>query len=271
MKSWMSTRRPAWAPPPKIWISGSGSSTVALAGEIAPQRHAPAAAAAREHRQRDRGQWHCRRAATWFGVPSSAISARVDPGLVVRHRGRPSAGAISLSHARQARFGRRSPPSLAPPSRRSSASPAAARGAGRRDGAPDGAVAQGDFRLDRRPAARIPDAPAAQGLDDGFAQRLRAPGVRRHRARRRGGAAMSGTAQSRARGSLGLARSNTRPAICRRYGRETRPAEARRRALRGPRRPPKRRPRDRLRQGLERRRDRARAGRRCARPSAGGG
>ena len=30
MKSWMSTRRPAWAPPPKIWICGIGSRSGAV-------------------------------------------------------------------------------------------------------------------------------------------------------------------------------------------------------------------------------------------------
>ena len=31
-------RRPACAPPPKIWISGSGSDDRRVAGEVAPQR-----------------------------------------------------------------------------------------------------------------------------------------------------------------------------------------------------------------------------------------
>jgi hypothetical protein len=35
MKSWMSTRRPACAPPPKIWISGNGITASAAAEQMA--------------------------------------------------------------------------------------------------------------------------------------------------------------------------------------------------------------------------------------------
>ena len=47
MKSWMSTRRPAWAPPPKIWISGKGRDGQGV-GRRRDERHSgwPAAAAA---------------------------------------------------------------------------------------------------------------------------------------------------------------------------------------------------------------------------------
>src|SRR5579863_1806814 len=48
---------------------------------------------------------------------------------------------------------------------------ATARRPGRRNAAPDRAVAQGHFRLDRRPSARIPNATAFYRLDDRFAHR----------------------------------------------------------------------------------------------------
>ena len=68
MKSWMSTRRPACAPPPKIWISGSGSVTGRVAGEVAPQRHA--------------GARRPRRAATAIDTRDDRVAA--EPRLVRR-------------------------------------------------------------------------------------------------------------------------------------------------------------------------------------------
>src|SRR5271165_1798934 len=73
---------------------------------------------------------------------------------------------------------------------------AAARGAGGRDSPPHRAVAQRDLRLDGRPAARVPDAPSAQRADETFAHRdwlhTSATSIKR-----RGGSAISGTAQRR--------------------------------------------------------------------------
>ena len=51
-----------------------------------------------------------------------------------------------------------------------------ARGAGRSHAAPDGAVAEQNFRFDRRAAARIPDAAGAKRLECGIAHVVRAPG-----------------------------------------------------------------------------------------------
>ena len=75
MKSWMSTRRPACAPPPKIWICGIGSSVGIGAAEVLVQRHA-----VRRGRRMRRGHRHRERRvgaeAGLSGVPSSSISRR---------------------------------------------------------------------------------------------------------------------------------------------------------------------------------------------------
>ena len=150
MKSWTSTRRPAWAPPPKSWISGRGSRDGA-----SPARYARAAAAPPPRR-------HARRRATWrscalpprrdlFGVPSSSIRRVVDRFLVGRHRARSArgdlavhrghgAGHVMAAEARRRRRGGRPPrptrsrrrPARSPgPSRRLRASPPPRRSAGR--------------------------------------------------------------------------------------------------------------------------------------------
>ena len=72
----------------------------------------------------------------------------------------------------------------------------AARGSGRGNSPPYRAVAQGDFRLDGRSAARIPDAPRDKGSDDGFAHRA-LPQASATSIRRRGGSAISGAAHWR--------------------------------------------------------------------------
>ncbi len=54
MKSWMSTRRPACAPPPKIWISGSGRRTAPSPASMAPQRQLAAGGGGVQNRQRSR-------------------------------------------------------------------------------------------------------------------------------------------------------------------------------------------------------------------------
>ena len=82
MKSWMSTRRPACAPPPKIWISGSGKRDRAVAGEIAPQRHAARGRGGVQRRPSRSRSMALPPSRALFGVPSSAISARVDRRLV---------------------------------------------------------------------------------------------------------------------------------------------------------------------------------------------
>ena len=83
IRSWMSMRRPACAPPPKIWISGSGSETGASPARC---RHSgsPRAAAAACATASDTATVALPPSVALFGVPSSAISARVDAGLVER-------------------------------------------------------------------------------------------------------------------------------------------------------------------------------------------
>ena len=80
MKSWMSTRRPACAPPPKIWICGSGSSVAAGAAErlrtaacrATPRPRAPPPSKPRaSHWRRGAPCSACRRARS--GARSSAV------------------------------------------------------------------------------------------------------------------------------------------------------------------------------------------------------
>ena len=75
MKSWISTRRPACAPPPKIWISGSGiTASAAVAEQIGIKRLACAAAAACSAAI-DTATSALPPSRLFCGVPSSAISA----------------------------------------------------------------------------------------------------------------------------------------------------------------------------------------------------
>ncbi len=72
MKSWMSTRRPACAPPPKIWICGIGINVAPVPPRISPERHAARrrGGVRRGHRDRER---RVGAQAALRGVPSSAI------------------------------------------------------------------------------------------------------------------------------------------------------------------------------------------------------
>ena len=79
MKSWTSTRRAACAPPPKIWISGSGRRTVASPPRWR-QSGRPCGGGRRVQRPPWRPRrWRCRRAGALSGVPSSAIRAGSTP------------------------------------------------------------------------------------------------------------------------------------------------------------------------------------------------
>ena len=74
MKSWMSMRRPACAPPPKIWICGIGSSVALGPAEVLVQRHAAAPRRPRGPRPSTPRAWRWRPGCDLFGVPSSSIS-----------------------------------------------------------------------------------------------------------------------------------------------------------------------------------------------------
>ena len=132
MKSWMSTRRPACAPPPKIWISRQR--------HAAPRRRRrgsrqSGSAARGRGRVRDRHRDGERRVAAEPRLVRRAVErdqARVDRRLVGGVAARRAARAISPSTLATARCTSR-PPNAAPPSRRSTASRDARRGAGRRD------------------------------------------------------------------------------------------------------------------------------------------
>ena len=163
MKSWTSTRRAACAPPPKIWISGSGMRDLAAPREIAPQRQLLRRRGGMQHRHRGRDDGVAAEAA-----PCSACRrARSDGSRSPPDRTGVAAGKRRGDHRRSTfATARRTsrPPNAAPPSRRSTASPAAGRGAGRRDRAADGAAGERDLDLDGRAAARIPDAAAVHAV-----------------------------------------------------------------------------------------------------------
>ena len=82
-------RRPACAPPPKIWISGSGSVTRFVAGEVAPQRHAARRGGRVHHRERHRDG-------------RVAAEPRLVRRAVERDQRRVDAGLVERVHARRA-------------------------------------------------------------------------------------------------------------------------------------------------------------------------
>ena len=154
----MSTRRPACAPPPKIWICGSGSSVAVGAAEVALQRHA--ARPRRRHAPRPSRPraWRWRRGATCSAcrrVRSGARRAR--PGR--RRRGRPRRGRSRRSRGRRraSRRSRRTPrrrrAGRAPRRCRSTRRPARSPGRRRRRRAATSASTVGRPRLSqtRRP------------------------------------------------------------------------------------------------------------------------
>ena len=81
MKSWISTRRAAWAPPPKSWISGKGSRTGRSSASDF-QRGTPSAAARAWATASETAIRALPPRRDLFGVPSRAISAAVDRGLI---------------------------------------------------------------------------------------------------------------------------------------------------------------------------------------------
>ena len=110
MKSWMSTRRPACAPPPKIWICGSGSSVASAPPRCrTAARRAAAAAACAAAIETASVALAPRR--DLFGVPSSSIRRASSAAWSSARERRRRARAISPRHWRRraARRGRRRP------------------------------------------------------------------------------------------------------------------------------------------------------------------
>ena len=119
MKSWMSTRRPAWAPPPKIWICGIGSS-VAASPPRCRYSGTSASAAAACAAAIDTASVALAPSRVLFGVPSSSTSCRSSAAWSLASK--PArAAAISPLTCATACF-TSSPPKALPPSRSSSAS-----------------------------------------------------------------------------------------------------------------------------------------------------
>ena len=146
------------APPPKIWISGSGNDTGGIAGDIAPQRT----------------PLRRRRAACATASDAATGSVAAQPRLVgraIEMDERTSIARRTGCTHRCSRVPWRSdhshwpPParrrdrrSACPPSRRSMASRATARRAAERDRPARRARRRRDLGFDGRPAARVPDA-----------------------------------------------------------------------------------------------------------------
>ena len=252
----------ACAPPPKIWISGSGSVTgLVAAPAIAPERQPRGCRGGVGHAP-SRPRWsRCRRAAPCSacrrarsGAAStaawSAASRPVSAGAIVpftratarRHVEAAEALAAVAQVDRLAACRSRRPPG------------AIAR--------PDGAAGQRDLGLDRRPAAAVPDPPAAHRGDRGRAHAATSsrPGVARSAARRPARLGQEpARARARTRSLSRLRRSGTRPATCRRPARGRGRAAGRPRAPRARRAAPRRRPRDRPRPARRSRRGSAAA------------
>ena len=157
-------RRPACAPPPKIWISGSGSVTGASPGEVAPQRQS----ARGRGRVRDRERHRDRRVAAEPSPCSAcrrARSARASTPAWSAASRPASAAAIGAVDVGRAPACTSRPPSARPPSRRSIASREPRDAPAGAIARPRGAAGERDLGLDRRPPARIPDAAAADAGD----------------------------------------------------------------------------------------------------------
>ena len=151
-------RRPACAPPPKIWISGNGSDDLGVAASVLPQRHA----ARRRRSLRDGERRRHGGVATQAGLVR--VSRRARSSVVSTaswsHASSPaSAPAIAPLTLAIARC-YVDAAEKAPPSRRSTASREPRDAPGRRDRASGRAAGQRDFRFDGRASARIPDAAA---------------------------------------------------------------------------------------------------------------
>ena len=227
-------RRPAWAPPPKIWISGIGRLTGAPAGQVLPQRHAGAGRRRMQRPPARSRRSRCRRGATCSACRRGRSGARRPrPG-----RARPcraSAGAISprdagerLLHVEAAQ-----PVAAVALVDRLAASRATRRPA-RCRGRQLPSSSQTSASIGR-PSARIPD-PAAIRLPRLSLLRitLSTPefgdvAEARRPAARGGGRPRARTALPRA-----VRPSGTRPATCRRSAPATAPAAAPRSAPRTP-------------------------------------
>jgi hypothetical protein len=77
-KSWISTRRPAWAPPPKIWIIGIGKVT-SRPSATTRHRGSPLAVAAACKVAIETAIVAFPPSRALFGVPSKSISLRSIP------------------------------------------------------------------------------------------------------------------------------------------------------------------------------------------------
>ncbi len=120
IRSWMSMRRPACAPPPKIWISGSGSVTGLPCAEVTPQRLAVRSRGRVQRRPSTPRSWRCRRGAPCWACRRARSARRRSPPDCAASRPARCVGdlAVDVGHARRTSM----PPSASPPSRRSMAS-----------------------------------------------------------------------------------------------------------------------------------------------------
>ena len=164
MKSWMSTRRPAWAPPPKIWISGSGSRAGA-----SPRRwrHSgrPAAAAAACSPAIETAMSALPPRRLRSSVPSRLISVRSRAAWAVTPRPRRAGCDLLVDVAHRGQYVVPAEARAAVPQIERLAP--AGRGSGRGHGAPAGAACQTDLGLDGRAAARVPHPAGRDALDHG--------------------------------------------------------------------------------------------------------
>ena len=162
IRSWMSMRRPACAPPPKICTSGIGSDTGPSSARYChsgmSKAIAPACATAS-----DTATVALPPSLLLFGVPSSSISLASIVGLLERIH------AEDRARDRAAHVGDRLRDVVAAEPRAAVAQvdglARAARRAGGRDAAADDAAREAHFGFDGRPAARIEDAPRVHAID----------------------------------------------------------------------------------------------------------
>ena len=214
----MSTRAPACAPPPKIWICGTGSATASFAGELSATA-APCAPRHRRARRRARPRrWHWRRAGACRACRRARSGAGRSPaGRRRSSRAAPSRMRVFTFWTACGRIER-----LAPRPSRSRRPPARSRGRWRARVVPrPTSTSASTVGRPRESQTRRP------------LRRRSLPCFRHFREPREPAACRAARARRVAPASFCRARSSgTRPATCRRRARGAAPAAASRRAPR---------------------------------------
>ena len=164
MKSWTSVRRPAWAPPPKIWISGIGIVTGASPARKR-QSGIPRLAAAARSTASETAVVALPPSRRFVGCCVECDQRRIDTGLIERVEAPERRADLVLDAGDGALHA--VPAETLTSIAQIDGLPAAAGRTRGRDASRHGAVAQAHLGFDGRPPARIPDSPGVY-MGDGW-------------------------------------------------------------------------------------------------------